>query len=107
MKEAASCQRVLGAVANFAKEYATKRYRSNCINWGILPFVVEDKEPLKDAWVLIKNVREAIVSGTTCKAYIIKNEKVEEVDYQLGNLTEEEKKILLAGSLINYYKESN
>lgn len=106
-EQAASCQRVLGAVANFAKEYATKRYRSNCINWGILPFVVEDKEQFKDAWVLIKNVREAIVSGTTCKAYIIKNEKVEEVDLQLGNLTEEEKKILLAGSLINYYKESN
>ena len=103
-EQAASCQRVLGGIANFAQEYATKRYRSNCINWGILPFVVEDKEDFKDAWIYIVNIRDAIISDTEIKAYSIKENVVKEIHLSLGTLSQKEKDILLSGSLINYYK---
>lgn len=105
-EQAASSQRVLGAVANFAKEYATKRYRSNCINWGILPLLVEEKEDYKDAWVYLVNVRESIKNDKPIKGYIIKDNDVKEVSLSIGALSSEEKEILLAGSLINYYKKS-
>ena len=103
-EQAASCQRVLGAICNFAKEYATKRYRSNCINWGILPFLVDNKEDYQDAWIYITDIKEAIKNDTEVKAYSIKNKEVKEIVLRLGELSDEEKDILISGSLINYYK---
>lgn len=101
-EQAASCQRVLGAGANFAKEYATKRYRSNCINWGILPFLVDEALPV-DTWIYITNCIDALTSNQAIDAYLIQQE-IQLLPLQLGPLTKEEKDILLAGCLINYYK---
>ena len=103
-EQAASCQRVLGAICNFAKEYATKRYRSNCINWGILPFLVDNKEDYQDAWIYITDIKGAIKNNKDVKAYSIKNKEVKEIVLRLGELSDEEKDILISGSLINYYK---
>ncbi len=105
-EQAASCQKVLGGIANFAKEYATKRYRSNCINWGILPFVVDNKEDFNNAWIWISNIKEAINNENNIKAYSIKNNQIKEIKLSLGSLSKEEKDILISGSLINYYKNS-
>ncbi|MBR5342225.1 MAG: hydratase [Erysipelotrichaceae bacterium] len=105
-EQAASCQRVLGAVANFAKEYATKRYRSNCINWGILPFVVKDSEDYKEGnWILIRNIRDAIINDSKVEAYLLEEDDFKPLDMELGYLSLEEKAILLSGCLINYYKD--
>ena len=106
-EQAASCQRVLGGGANFAKEYATKRYRSNCINWGMLPFLVDDGEKLKIGnWVLVPNIISSLDSNSTFSAFVISNEtfNVEKISLSLGELTETEKQILKDGCLINYYK---
>lgn len=104
-EQAASCQRVLGGGANFAKEYATKRYRSNCINWGILPFLTDDKDKLsKDTWVYVKDIVKAIQNDSTIEAYAI-NDTVSKISLTLGYLSDDEKQILLDGCLINYYKE--
>jgi aconitate hydratase len=103
-EQAASCQRVLGGGANFAKEYATKRYRSNCINWGILPFLVKDGEGLpKNAWVYIPKVLSAVKKDGIAKGYVY-TDKVSEIELRLGALTPDEKEILEAGCLINYYQ---
>ena len=107
-EQAASCQRVLGAGANFAREYATKRYRSNCINWGILPFVTEQGKLLeKGSYVFLKNIRTALLDGSTPEAYLIKDGSVRELSVSLGALTEEEKQILADGCLINYYRSEH
>ena len=104
-EQAASCQRVLGACANFAGEYATKRYRSNCINWGILPFLCSQEELLTtDSWILVKDIRNSIKNETKITAYLL-NDKMTQLDLSLGALNEEEKKILLDGCLINYYRK--
>ena len=104
-EQAASCQRVLGGGANFAKEYATKRYRSNCINWGILPFVSEEGNRLtKGSYVFLKNIRTALLNGTDVEAYVIHDETAEPIKVALGSLTDEEKQILADGCLINYYR---
>ena len=104
-EQAASCQRVLGAAANFAQEYATKRYRSNCINWGILPFVTEEGEKLpKNSWVFAKNIREALLNDTPLEAYAVNGTEVAKINVSLGALTDEEKHILADGCLINYYR---
>ncbi|MCL2879391.1 MAG: hydratase [Treponema sp.] len=104
-EQAASCQRVLGASANFALEYATKRYRSNLINWGILPFVIEDEKILSNgAWVFIPNIRKAIQDANEIiQAYILTGDTTVKIDLALGELTGPERKILLDGCLINYY----
>ena len=103
-EQAASCQRVLGGGANFAHEYATKRYRSNCINWGILPFLTDDETKLpKNAWVLVKDIRNALKNETAIEAYAV-GEEVSKINLSLGQLTEDEKDILLDGCLINYYR---
>lgn len=103
-EQAASCQRVLGAGANFAREYATKRYRSNCINWGILPFVTEDEEKLqKGTWVFIPDIVNAVSSGIDMTAVTVCNGKTDRIRLSLGKLTEDEKQILKDGCLINYY----
>ncbi len=103
-EQAASCQRVLGGGVNFAKEYATKRYRSNCINWGILPFLCEEGQKLpKGAWVLAKNVRQAMMADDEIEAFVY-TDSVSKIALRLGSLTKDEKDILADGCLINYYK---
>ena len=105
-EQAASCQRVVGAWANIAQEYATKRYRSNCINWGIVPFLTQDKDALaKGCYVFVPNIREAILTGSEAiKAYVIRDGGVKEITLSVGGLTPDEKDILTAGCLINYYR---
>ena len=104
-EQAASCQRVLGAGANFAHEYATKRYRSNCINWGMLPFLTTDDDLLqKGSWVLVKDVKKGLETGSNMTAYVIDHDKVTEIKVSCGNLTKDEVQILEDGCLINYYK---
>ena len=104
-EQAASCQRVLGGVANIALEYATKRYRSNLINWGMLPFVSKTFEYRPGDYIYIENIRE-YVSGedVAIPAKLVSSGKVKNIYLALGALTEEEKKILLSGCLINYNK---
>ena len=109
-EQAASCQRVLGAGANIAMEYATKRYRSNLINWGMLPLVLKDIHDTADIpfknldYILLPGVRTIVEEGGSKVQGMILREgaKPEPVSFVLGDLTEEERKILLAGCLINY-----
>ncbi|MCR4950714.1 MAG: hydratase [Solobacterium sp.] len=104
-EQAASCQRVLGGGANFANEYATKRYRSNCINWGILPFLSDEEEKLqKDTWVFVRNIRDSLLNEADIEAYAVTSDSVQPLAVSLGSLGREEKDILASGSLINYYK---
>ncbi|MFV0497922.1 MAG: hydratase [Candidatus Fimivivens sp.] len=104
-EQAASCQKVLGGWANFAKEYATKRYRSNLINWGIIPFVVGDGgDVAADCYVYIKGIRAKLLSGQKeMAAYVVDGHAVREITVSVGDLTESEKQILACGCLINYY----
>ncbi len=106
-EQAASCQKVLGGWANIAKEYATKRYRSNLINWGMLPFVMdEDYQFAVDDYVFIPGITDAIKNKVEIiKAYVVNNE-MREISLKLGDLTDDERDIILAGCLINYYKEN-
>ena len=104
-EQAASCQRVLGGVANFAKEYATKRYRSNCINWGMIPFITTSEDLLKvGSYVLCKNVIDAIDNDKDVEAYVV-SENITKINLSFGQLTEDEKEILKKGCLINFYKQ--
>ena len=108
-EQAASCQRVLGAGANFAREYATKRYRSNCINWGMLPFLTDDGQILQvGSWVYVPNVIDALDSDVSFKAYVVSDisNELAEITLSLGALTNTEKQILKDGCLINYYKNN-
>lgn len=107
-EQAASCQKVLGGWANIANEYATKRYRSNLINWGMLPFLTdENHEALSFAngdYIFVPNVRKAVEEKLDeIKAYIVKDE-LKEVTFKLGDLTDNEREIILKGCLINYYR---
>ena len=109
-EQAASCQKVLGGWANIAHEYATKRYRSNLINWGMMPFLYEgdDKElpfALGD-YVFVPGVRKAIADkDEVIKAYAVKADgTMTEFDVKLGDLTDAERDIIMAGCLINYYR---
>ena len=106
-EQAASCQRVLGGMANIAREYATKRYRSNLINWGMLPFVFEGDLPFdKDDYIFVKDIKEAIVNkNDTIKAYVV-NKGMKEMELHLGNLTDDEREIILKGCLINYNRKN-
>ncbi len=105
-EQAASCQRVLGGMANIAREYATKRYRSNLINWGMLPFIFDGELPFEnDDYIFVKDVRKAIIEKDDCiKAYVVKRGEMKEFDLKLGTLTDDERDIILKGCLINYYK---
>ena len=104
-EQAASCQRVLGGMANIAREYATKRYRSNLINWGMLPFLFDGELPFdKDDYIFVKDIRQAIVNKQdTIKAYVA-NKGMKEMELHLGALTDDERSIILKGCLINYNK---
>ena len=108
-EQAASCQRVLGAAANFAKQYATKRYRSNCINWGIIPFLVQNPEVFSlEDYIFIPNIKENILHNPDkFAAYAITKEgKVTPFEVSLGELTANERQIIVDGCLINYYKNN-
>ncbi len=104
-EQAASCQKVLGGWANIANEYATKRYRSNLINWGMLPFLIEKGElPFKNLdYLFIPGIKAAVENKTeVIKAYVVKEDGLKEFDLRLGEMTDEERQIILKGCLINY-----
>lgn len=105
-EQAASCQRVLGGGANIAQEYATKRYRSNLINWGMIPFITERKEDFGCCdYLLVKGIRSAIENeDSEIKAYVVSGTAVKETVLKLPKLTQDEKQIILDGCLINYYR---
>ena len=104
-EQAASCQKVLGGFANIANEYATKRYRSNLINWGMLPFLYQGELPFENGdYLFIKDIKKAIEEkNDTLKAYVV-NKGMKEFELHLGNLTEDERDIIEKGCLINYYR---
>ena len=104
-EQAASCQKVLGAWANVAKEYATKRYRSNLINWGMLPFIYDGDEVKKGDYIFVPGIRKAIEEKKSeITAYVIKQNRTVPATFRLGELTDDERQIILDGCLINYYK---
>ena len=105
-EQAASCQKVLGGWANIANEYATKRYRSNLINWGMLPFLIPEGElPFKKGdYLFIPDIRRAVEEGRKeIKAYTV-GDQMKEFTLGLGDMTEDEREIILEGCLINYYR---
>lgn len=104
-EQAASCQKVLGGWANIAKEYATKRYRSNLINWGMLPFIFEEEICFDNGdYLFIPNIVEAVKEKKdSIKAFVV-NKDMKEFELKLGELTDDEREIILKGCLINYYR---
>ncbi|MBR5535455.1 MAG: hydratase [Clostridia bacterium] len=104
-EQAASCQKVLGGFANICKEFATKRYRSNCINWGILPFTTEDEFNYDvNDYVFVEGIREKIANGIEeIPAKVITKDAVKDITLYVKGLTEDEKDIILKGCLMNYY----
>jgi len=106
-EQAASCQRVLGGLANIAREYATKRYRSNLINWGMLPFLLPE-EPVfaLNDFIYVPNIRKSIQNRLEqFTAYVINNrEECHTITLKMAPLTDNEREILLAGCLINYWR---
>lgn len=106
-EQAASCQKVLGGWANIANEYATKRYRSNLINWGMLPFIIPEGElPFKNLdYLFLPNIRKAVEEKVSeVAAYVVADGGVKEFKLQLGAMTDDEREIILKGCLINYYR---
>ncbi|MBR2702707.1 MAG: hydratase, partial [Oscillospiraceae bacterium] len=106
-EQAASCQRVMGASANFAKAYATKRYRSNCINWGMTPFLVQNPEVFElGDYIFVPGIRRAILEkNDDITAYAVKPDgSVTEFKCSVGPLTDAERQIITDGCLINYYR---
>ena len=104
-EQAASCQKVLGGWANIANEYATKRYRSNLINWGMLPFLIKEGElPFKNLdYLFIPGIKQAVIDkAESIKAYVVTEDGLKEFEVRLGELTDEERQIILKGCLINY-----
>ncbi len=110
-EQAASCQKVLGGWANIASEYATKRYRSNLINWGMLPFLFQGKDtelPFQNLdYIFLPDVKKAVEEkADSIKAYVVRENGMEAFEMTLGELTEEERQIILKGCLINYNRVS-
>ncbi len=106
-EQAASCQKVLGGWANIANEYATKRYRSNLINWGMLPFLIPEGDlPFENGdFLFIPQIRKAIEDKVDIiKAFVVKNGTLQNFELKLGDLTDDERDIILKGCLINYYR---
>lgn len=107
-EQAASCQKVLGGWANIANEYATKRYRSNLINWGMLPFIIPAGElPFSNGdYLFVPDIKKAVTEKkTSIPAYVVKDGGLTEFALQMGELTEDERTIILKGCLINYYRD--
>ena len=107
-EQAASCQKVLGGWANIANEYATKRYRSNLINWGMLPFITEENHEAlsfrNGDYIFVPDVRKAVEEKRdVIQAYVVRDD-LKEISLKLGDLTDNEREIILKGCLINYYK---
>ena len=104
-EQAASCQKVLGGWANIANEYATKRYRSNLINWGMLPLLIDGEDlPFKNEdYIFLPGIREAVKNKSdNIKAFTVSDGELKEFSLKLGNLTDDERQIILDGCLINY-----
>ncbi|MDO4444331.1 MAG: hydratase [Bacillota bacterium] len=105
-EQAASCQKVLGGWANIANEYATKRYRSNLINWGMLPFLIPEGElPFKNGdYLFVPQIRQAVEEKwESITAYVV-SDRLTAFELRLGDLTDDERTIILKGCLINYYR---
>ncbi|MBR5641869.1 MAG: hydratase [Firmicutes bacterium] len=106
-EQAASCQKVLGGFANICYEFATKRYRSNCINWGILPFTIDPETKFdyeEDDYVFVPNIRKAVAEGIEdIPAKVITKNGVDDIMLHIKGLTEDEKTIILEGCLMNFY----
>jgi len=108
-EQAASCQRVMGGSANFARQYATKRYRSNCINWGMTPFLVEHPEVFElGDYIFVPGIRQAVLENAdSIAAYAVKpNGDVVSFTVTTGALTGPERQIIADGCLINYYRNN-
>ncbi|MDR2149617.1 MAG: hydratase [Spirochaetaceae bacterium] len=102
-EQAASCQRVLGGVVNFANEYATKRYRSNLINWGILPFIIDSEPPfVNEDYLFIPYIRQSLVEGVASLPVYVLNHEALSFSVSMPSLNAEEKEIIIAGCLINW-----
>ena len=110
-EQAASCQRVLGGGANICYEYATKRYRSNCINWGMLPFNIDEGVPFPfepGDLLYVPGVRKAVESGAReVPARVLSGDQVTEITLKLPELTQKEREIILEGCLMNWYASSS
>lgn len=111
-EQAASCQRVLGGLANIAKEYATKRYRSNVMNWGMLPFLLEAEPDFEVGdFIYVPGIRKALDGDMNhIPAYVVKNEEgnpIHEIELHIADMTPEEREIVKAGCLINYNRNKN
>ena len=107
-EQAASCQKVLGGWANIANEYATKRYRSNLINWGMLPFLIPQGElPFTNGdFLFFPHIREAVADkADSITGYVVKEDGLKEFQVTLGELTDDEREIILKGCLINYNRK--
>ena len=107
-EQAASCQKVLGGWANIANEYATKRYRSNLINWGMLPFLIQEGElPFKNGdYLFFPEIRKAVEEkAEVIKGYVAGEDSLKEFEVTLGELTDDEREIILKGCLINYNRK--
>lgn len=107
-EQAASCQKVLGGWANIANEYATKRYRSNLINWGMLPFITEEEDNAlsfgNGDYIFVPDIRRAVAEKRTdVKAYVVGG-SLKEIRLQLGDMTDNEREIIQKGCLINFYR---
>ena len=107
-EQAASCQRVLGGAANICREYATKRYRSNCVNWGMLPFTIDTDTPFDyapDDFIYIPGIRRAVERGDEeIAARVLHGTEVTPITLRLKNFTPDERSVVLAGCLMNRYK---
>ena len=107
-EQAASCQKVLGGWANIANEYATKRYRSNLINWGMLPFLIKEGElPFANGdYLFFPQIRKAVEEkDDVIRGYVVSDEGLKEFEVALGELTDDEREIILKGCLINYNRK--
>ena len=105
-EQAASCQKVLGGWANIAREYATKRYRSNLINWGMVPFTLEGELPFTNGdFIFVPGIREAVKNKVSQITAYVLGDTVKTFELTLKDLTDDERDIILAGCLINYYRD--
>ena len=107
-EQAASCQRVLGGAANICREYATKRYRSNCVNWGMLPFTIDADTPFDyqpGDCIYIPGIRAAVERGDeSVDAFVLHGGAVAPLPLRLSGFTAQERAVVLAGCLMNWYK---